>query len=112
MGMVRQVWVRGGGGRRKYYEAETDFLQIVSNILSSREMRDVDRAISVMRENTDILKGAMPAMSEDERDIAEVYIERMAQMQTLFRFAQLLISSILARVSDLDLDDISHIDIG
>jgi hypothetical protein len=54
----------------------------------------------------------MPAMSEDERDIAEVYIERMAQMQTLFRFAQLLISSILARVSDLDLDDISHIDIG
>lgn len=112
MGMVRQVWVRGGGGRRKYYEAETDFLQIISNILSSREMRDVDRAISVMRENTDILKGAMPAMSDDERDIAEVYIERMAQMQTLFRFAQLLISSILARVSDLDLDGISHIDIG
>ena len=26
MGMVRQVWVRGGSGRRKYYQAETDFL--------------------------------------------------------------------------------------
>jgi DNA-binding transcriptional regulator GbsR (MarR family) len=43
MGMVRQVWVRGGGGRRKYYEAETDFWQIIANILSGREMRDVDR---------------------------------------------------------------------
>ncbi|HEX2621913.1 MAG TPA: helix-turn-helix domain-containing protein, partial [Phototrophicaceae bacterium] len=46
MGMVRQVWVRGGGGRRKYYEAETDFLQIISTILSGREMRDLDRALS------------------------------------------------------------------
>ncbi|MBL8156890.1 MAG: helix-turn-helix domain-containing protein, partial [Anaerolineae bacterium] len=27
MGMVRQVWVRGRGGRRKFYEAETDFWQ-------------------------------------------------------------------------------------
>src|SRR5690606_13873268 len=45
LGIVRQVWVRGGSGRRKYYEAETDFLQIVSNILSSRELRDVERAL-------------------------------------------------------------------
>src|SRR5688572_2479503 len=45
MGMVRQVWVRGGSGRRKYYEAETDFWQIITNLLSGRELRDVERAI-------------------------------------------------------------------
>ena len=33
MGMVRQVWVRGGGGRRKYYEAETDYWKIISSLL-------------------------------------------------------------------------------
>lgn len=112
MGMVRQVWVKGSGGRRKFYEAETDFLQIATNILTGREMRDVERAIAVMNENTHLLRDSMPAMTDAEREQAQVYIQRMAEMQTLFKFAQLLITSIIAKVSELDLEDISHIDIG
>lgn len=112
VGMVRQVWVKGGGGRRKYYEAETDFLQIISNILSGREMRDVERAITVMQDNTSLLRGTMENMTNDERHTAEVYIERMAQMQTMFKFAQVLITQILHKVSDLNIENISQIDIG
>ncbi len=112
MGMVRQVWVKGGGGRRKYYEAETDFLQIITNILSGREMRDVERAISVMQDNTDLLRRNMEAMGNDERYTAEVFIERMAQMQTMFKFAQVLITQILQKVNDLNIENISQIDIG
>src|SRR5690606_36128952 len=55
MGMVRQVWVRGRGDRRKFYEAETAFWQIISNILAGREMRDVDRALAVMNKNAERL---------------------------------------------------------
>ncbi|MCS7070181.1 MAG: helix-turn-helix domain-containing protein, partial [Anaerolinea sp.] len=51
LGMVRQVWVRGSSGRRKFYEAETDFWQIITNVLKGREMRDVERALTVMEEN-------------------------------------------------------------
>ena len=112
VGMVRQVWVKGGGGRRKYYEAETDFLQIISNILSGREMRDVERAITVMQDNTSLLRGTMENMTNDGRHTAEVYIERMAQMQTMFKFAQVLITQILHKVSDLNIENISQIDIG
>ncbi|MBZ0310401.1 MAG: hypothetical protein K8I82_30350 [Anaerolineae bacterium] len=109
MGMVRQVWVRGGGGRRKYYEAELDFLQIISNILAGREMRDVDRALNVMESNMDRLSDAMPAMSTDDKDLAELYLDRITRMQSLFRFAQLVITSVLAKVGELDIEGVSEI---
>jgi DNA-binding transcriptional regulator GbsR (MarR family) len=112
MGMVRQVWVRGSSGRRKYYEAETDFWQIITNILKGREMRDVDRALMVMDDNIKKLNVTMPDMSEEDRQLAELYIDRIARMQALFRFAQLMITTVLARVADNDLQGISRIEIG
>lgn len=111
MGMVRQVWLRGKSGRRKYYEAETDFLQIITNILSRREMRDVDRALSVMEENTELLSKSMPLMSADDTAQANLYMERITQMQTMFRFAQLVITTILERIGDINIEDISKIEI-
>jgi DNA-binding transcriptional regulator GbsR (MarR family) len=109
LGMVRQVWVRGGGGRRKYYEAETDFLQIMSNILAGREMRDVDRALHVMEANIDRLSDAMPGMNAEDRELAELYLNRIRRMQSLFRFAQLVITSVLAKVGELDIEDVSEV---
>jgi DNA-binding transcriptional regulator GbsR (MarR family) len=112
MGMVRQVWVRGGSGRRKYYEAETDFWQIITNLLSGRELRDVERAIRIMDDKSVHLREALPTMSEQERGEAELYIERMKQLQALFRFAQMVISTILSQVDDdADFSEITHIEI-
>ena len=111
MGMVRQVWVRGGSGRRKYYEAESDFWQIFANVLSGREMRDVERALSVMEENKDRIAGSLDSMSEDEQALAKLYLERIAQMQSLFRFAQLIINSILSQVNNIDVSDVSGVEL-
>ncbi|GAB4509827.1 MAG: hypothetical protein OHK0046_05520 [Anaerolineae bacterium] len=111
MGMVRQVWLRGRSGRRKYYEAETDFMQIITNILSSREMRDVDRAITVMEDNIKLLSMSKSEMNPHDQQVATHYVERMAQMETMFRFAQLVITSILERVGEMDLDEVSRIEI-
>jgi DNA-binding transcriptional regulator GbsR (MarR family) len=97
MGMVRQVWVRGSSSRRKYYEAEVDFWQIIGNVLSGREMRDLDRAISVMTENVSRLRSQREQMSAEDAARADVYIDRIAQIQALFHFAQTVIASILAR---------------
>lgn len=112
MGMVRQVWVRGSVGRRKYYEAEVDFWQIITNIISGREMRDLERALSVMEENLNQLKLAAPEMNDDNRQVAEVYVDRIAKLQALFRFAQLMITTILTRAGDVNLEDINRIEIG
>jgi DNA-binding transcriptional regulator GbsR (MarR family) len=111
LGMVRQVWVRGSSGRRKFYEAETDFWQIITNILKGREMRDVDRAIGVMDDNIRRLTAEMDGMNEQDRELAQLYIERIKQMQSLFQFAQIMIVTILARVTELDSGEVPHIDI-
>jgi DNA-binding transcriptional regulator GbsR (MarR family) len=100
LGMVRQVWVRGQSGRRKFYEAETDFWQIIANILAGREMRDLDRALNIMDVNTSRLESSMSSMSEEDQKLAELYLERMAQIQALFRFAQTLITSVLAQAGN------------
>ena len=105
LGMVRQVWVRGSGGRRKFYEAETDFWTIITNILKGREMRDVDRALSVMNANIQRLQSAMPEMGESDQQLAELYVERIAQMQGLFQFAQMMINAILSKVAEGEGED-------
>jgi HTH-type transcriptional regulator, glycine betaine synthesis regulator len=107
MGMVRQVWVRGGGGRRKYYEAETDFWQIISNVLAGREMRDVDRALSVLGDNATRLSTSMTEMGEQDQKVANLYLERIVQIQALFQFAQMIMTTILSR----DFEDAKQIDI-
>ena len=111
MGMVRQVWVRGRGDRRKYYEAETDFGQIIANILSGREMRDVDRALAVMDEDVKRLSAVMATLNPEDQALAQVYMERIGKIQGMFRFAQLVITSVLALVSEMDFQDVSRVDI-
>lgn len=103
MGMVRQVWVRGATGRRKYYEAETDFWQIVSNILKGREMRDIDRALSILEDSLSRLKTIHDSLDPEDQVMAKVYSDRIHQMKRLFEFAQIIILTIVARVAEGDL---------
>jgi len=111
LGMVRQVWLRGKSDRRKYYEAETDLLQIVTNIVSRRELRDVERALSVLNDGIVKLEAAQAGMSSSDRETAALYIDRIARMQALFRFAQLVMTTILSRLNELNLEQISSIDL-
>jgi HTH-type transcriptional regulator, glycine betaine synthesis regulator len=111
MGMVREVWVRGNGGRRKFYEAESNFWKIITNILSSREMRDVERALRVMEQNAKQLNNAMSQLQPEERDLANLYLDRIGQMQVLFEFAQMMISAILAQTPEGDSGELPSIDL-
>ncbi len=111
MGMVRQVWVRGGSGRRKYYQAETDFWQIFSNFLSGRELRDLEHALSVMQENHQRISASINDLPPDQQILARLYLDRITQMQALFRFAQLIISSVMNQVSGIDVSAVSSVEL-
>ena len=111
MGMVRQVWVRGGSGRRKYYQAETDFWQIFSNFLSGRELRDLEHALSVMQENHQRISSSIDDLPPDQQILARLYLDRITQMQALFRFAQLIISSVMNQVSGIDVAAVSSVEL-
>ena len=111
MGMVRQVWVRGGSGRRKYYQAETDFWQIFTTIMSGREMRDMEHALSVMEENRQRISDSIDDLPADQQILARLYLSRIAQMQALFRFASLIVNSILNQVRSSDLNDVASVEL-
>ena len=111
MGMVRQVLVRGGSDRRKYYQVETDFWQIFSNILSRRELRDLERALAIMEENRLRISGTIDDLPVDEQLLARLYLDRIAQMQALFRFAQLIIHSVLSQVKSIDVSEVSGVEL-
>lgn len=97
MGVVREVWVRGE--RRKFYEAETDFWKIVINVLSSRELRELEHALQILQQNTQALRSAMPEMNEADRQLAQLYVSRIDRLGDFFRFAQLILTSILQRAA-------------
>ncbi len=97
LGMVREVWVRGE--RRKFYEAETDFWKIAINVLSSRELRDLEHALQILQHNTEALRSAMPEMDEADRQLAQLYVSRIDRLGDFFRFAQLILTSILERAA-------------
>ncbi|MCY4147241.1 MAG: hypothetical protein OXE95_05175 [Chloroflexi bacterium] len=111
MGMARQVWVRGGSGRRKYYQAETDFWQIFTTIMSGREMREMERALLVMEENRQRISNSLGDLPADQQALARLYLDRITQMQALFRFASLIVNSIVNQVRSSDLPDVASVEL-
>lgn len=104
MGIVHEVWVRDD--RRKYYRAESDFWQILTNILRSRELRNVNQALQVLEESAERLQRAIPEMEPEERRLAEFYLDRLGQLQDFFRLAQILLMSLIEHAQDQpDLSD-------
>lgn len=97
MGVVREVWVRGD--RKKYYEAETDFWKIAINVLSSRELRDLEQALQILQHNTHDLREAMPDLNKEDQDRAALYVARIDRLEDFFRFAQLILTSVLQRAA-------------
>lgn len=98
MGLVREVWIRDD--RRKFYRAESDFWQILTNILRSRELRDVNQALHVLDDSAQRLQEAIPDMESEDRRLAEYYLDRLSQLQEFFRLAQLLLMSLIERAQD------------
>lgn len=109
MGIVREVWVRGD--RRKYYEAEPDIWKIITNVLGSRELREVNQALSVLETNVDQLSAATQSMSDEERKLAEFYLQRIDQVRAFFRFAKLVLTAIMERENKPNMGSITRIDI-
>ena len=104
-GMVRQVWTKQQIGRRKYYEPVTDIWRIISNLLSQREMQDIERAIEVMQRNMLLLSESNEGMAAEDRAVAELYHDRIEEVLAGFEFAQLAIGTILQQLATMPRDE-------
>jgi len=103
-GMVREVWVKGD--RRKFYEAESDLWQVVRTVIESRERREVGVALNVLGENAKRLEDARSDLPDDERKLANHYLDRVHELQAFFEFAASALEVILEQGGPPRLDEI------
>ncbi|MEZ4518494.1 MAG: hypothetical protein R3C44_17300 [Chloroflexota bacterium] len=108
-GMAKEVWVRGD--RRKFYAAESDMWQIIRSVLGSREQREVQVALQVLGESIEKLQAAEDELTPEEQELARYYLGRMADLQSLFQFAQLALHAILGNGESLNFDAVTRIEI-
>jgi DNA-binding transcriptional regulator GbsR (MarR family) len=107
-GMAKEVWMRGE--RKKYYQAEPDFWTVIRNVLSGREMREVQVALEVLDESIVELKEAEGELSDEEKELAVFYMERMNDLQSFFEFAQLVLETFIGRQDEFDFSAISEVE--
>ncbi|WP_119072177.1 GbsR/MarR family transcriptional regulator [Aggregatilinea lenta] len=109
MGIVHEVWIKDD--RRKYYRPESDFWRIMTNVLSSRELRDVNQALRVLHDNAEAVQDAMPKMNEQDREMADFYINRLDQLQDFFGLAKLVLTSIIEQAQNQpDINEFKRLD--
>jgi DNA-binding transcriptional regulator GbsR (MarR family) len=108
-GMVRQVWVRHD--RRKFYESESDLWKIVTNVIESRERREVSVALNILEGNARRLEEAKSRLGTEERELAEHYLAQVKRLQAFFQLAQVALELLLARSGPPDLDQIASVDL-
>ena len=108
-GMAKEVWVRGE--RKKYYEAEPELWQVIRNVLSSRERREVQLALQVLADNIKQLRQAEDELQSGEKELATFYLDRIDELEAFFRVAQLALEAVLGNDESLDFEEITKIDI-
>lgn len=108
-GMAKEVWMRGE--RKKYYAAESDLWQVVRNVLSSRESREVRLALQVLGDSVEKLKSAEGELSPEERELSRYYLDRIAELQSFFQVAQLALTAVLGDDEGVDFEAVTNIEI-
>ncbi|MFN2223057.1 MAG: hypothetical protein PVH65_17080 [Chloroflexota bacterium] len=105
-GMAKEVWVRGE--RKKYYMAESDLWTVIRNVLSGREMREVQLALEVLGDSVEQLKEAEEELTAEERDQAAYFLERIDDLRAFFQLAQLALTTFVDSSDDVELEDITR----
>lgn len=104
-GMAKEVWVRGE--RKKYYMAESDMWTVIRNVLSGREMREVQLALHVLDDSVGKLRAAEDELPPDEHERAIYVLERIGELQIFFQLAQTVLETFVASSDEIDSEEIS-----
>ena len=108
-GMAKEHWVRGE--RKKYYKAESDMWKVIRNVLNGRERREVSLALQVLAESVEKLQSAETPLPDNEAELRDYYLERIADLQAFFSFAQVALESVLGSEGQIDFDEVTKIEI-
>jgi len=105
-GMAKEVWVRGE--RKKYYMAESDFWTVIRNVLSGREMREVQLALRVLGDSVEQLKEAENELTPEEQIQSEYVLERIDDLRSFFQLVQMALATFVDSSEEIELEDITQ----
>lgn len=105
-GMAKEVWVRGE--RKKFYSAESDLWTVIRNVLSGREMREVQLALQVLGESVDKLRAVEDELPPNERELAVYVLERIADLRAFFELAQFALETFVESSEEVDAEEVSR----
>jgi DNA-binding transcriptional regulator GbsR (MarR family) len=108
-GIAKEIWVRGE--RKKYYAAESNMWTVIRNVLSGRELREVQLALQVLGDSVEKLKRAEHELSPEDLHLAMYYMERIGELQAFFRLAQMALETVVNSEGQVDFEAISKIEI-
>jgi DNA-binding transcriptional regulator GbsR (MarR family) len=83
------------GERRDFYVAETDFWQVVKNVLRERQRSEFDHALRTVNESLEMIASASAKEATDAQT-ARFYQERIHEMEHFFNTLDNLVATILA----------------
>ena len=106
-GMAKEVWVRGE--RKKFYMAESDMWTVIRNVLSVREMREVQLALQVLGDSVLKLQEVESELPAHEREQAIYVLERIADLRAFFELAQTAMETFVGSSEDMNYEDIARI---
>ncbi len=109
-GMAKEVWVRGE--RKKYYMAESDLWTVIRNVLSGREMREVQVALEVLGDSVTKLRAVEEELPFDEQKQAAYVLERIADLRAFFELAQMALETFVETSDEVDVGDIKRLLVG
>lgn len=84
-GAVRKVWVKGS--RKDFYEAELDIKMIISNRLKTSIQKRILEVTTMTNEFNNTVASINDELSEDEKNIAQGYRERIRKVEELKNLA-------------------------
>ncbi|GMQ79412.1 MAG: ArsR family transcriptional regulator [Anaerolineae bacterium] len=106
-GMAKEVWMRGE--RKKYYMAESQLWTVIRNVLSGRELREVQLALEVLEESVDKLRAVEDELPADESDLAKYTLRRIADLRSFFQLAQMALETFVDSRDEFDEDEINRL---
>lgn len=84
-GAVKKVWVKGS--RKDFYEAEPDIKRILSNKIKSSIQKRISEISMMTNEFNDIIASINEELTEEEKNIAKGYQERIKKIEDLRNLA-------------------------
>lgn len=80
-GAVRKIWVIGS--RKDFYEAELDIKRVFSSKLKSSIQKRISEVSNVLAESRGIIQSVSGELSEEEKNVAKGYEERLKKIEEL-----------------------------